>query len=270
MPGCQADRSIYIYAQKMPDSRTVSEDVADAPGSSSGLGPGFSGFLLHTCHDLKSSLRAIRLHAQIAAKEREAGEVANLGQHLDAIVEDSGKLELLANGLVSYAIACQIDESSLVTVPAEVMLRTVLARLGHELSQNGAEVTYVPLPRIRCDPDRLQQVFENLVRNAIIHCGPTAPRLYIRAQEQGEMWLFSVRDNGPGIEAAYLASIFEPFKRLSGHRAAGPGLGLTICREIVERHGGQMWAESEAGAGLTVFFTLPGTPNTSVCATPGG
>ena len=145
------------------------------------------------------------------------------------------------------------------------MLRTVLARLDKELRSNDAKVSYDKLPRVSGDPDRLMQVFENLLRNALHHRGEAPPRIHITAEKQAEGWLFAVRDNGPGVEADYLESIFRPFERLHGRQRPGPGLGLAVCRAIVERHGGRIWAESQAGAGSTFFFTLPRTSSLRPC-----
>lgn len=214
-------------------------------------------FLLHLSHDLRASLRAIRVNSEMLAKEWAAGDTAHVAQHLSVIVADSVKIEALANGLAGYSIASQIHPCSFVLVSIEVLIRKVLARLGRELKENGAVVTYDPLPRLRCEPDWIGQLFENLLRNALVHRHAPAPRVHVSAIEQGEGWLFGVRDNGPGIEAAYLERIFEPFERLRGQQAPGPGLGLAICRKVVERHGGKMWAESQVGSGATLFFTLP-------------
>lgn len=244
----------------MPQSGPAGEGGPEPGRDPRAPGPEISHFLLHACHDLKASLRTIRVHAEMLVKDREAGETANFDRHLSAIVADTGKLELLANGLAGYSIACQIDPGSFVLIPMDVILRVELAKLSQELRESGAEVTYDALPRIRSDPDRLQQLFESLLHNALIHRGSAAPRVHISAEKHAEIWLFGVRDNGPGIEPAYLERIFEPFERLRGKQAPGPGLGLAICREIVGKHGGRMWAESEPGKGATFFFTLPGEP----------
>jgi signal transduction histidine kinase len=213
---------------------------------------------LHLSHDLKSSLRAIRVHAELFAKEWAAGETGDFVHHVRVIVDDTAKIESLANGLASYSIACQIETGSFVLVSMEVLLRKVLAKMAQELRENGGVVTYDPLPRIRCEPDRIGQLLENLVRNALVHRDSAASQVQISAEEQGDRWLFRVRDNGPGIESTYLERIFEPFERLRGKQAPGPGLGLTICRAIVKKHGGRMWAESEPGSGASFYFTLPG------------
>src|SRR5262249_23523320 len=104
---------------------------------------------------------------------------------------------------------------------------------------------------------QIGQLFENLIRNVLVHCDATPPKIHVTAESKGDCWIFSVRDNGCGIEPSQLERIFKPFERLRGHQAPGPGLGLAISREIVERHGGTMWAESQAGSGASFFFTLP-------------
>lgn len=214
--------------------------------------PDLAQFLLHTCHDVRSCLRAIRVHAEFIAK-------ASPDEHAARIIDGTSKLELLVNGLSSYSLACQIDRSLFVRTPLEVVLRAEIARMGKLIREHEATVTYDPLPRIECDPDRVPQLFENLIRNALAHRGECAPLVHFSAEEQEGRWLFSVRDNGPGIEPSYLDRIFQPFERLRGQQSAGPGLGLATCRKIVENHGGEMWAQSKLGAGSTFFFTLPCT-----------
>jgi light-regulated signal transduction histidine kinase (bacteriophytochrome) len=139
----------------------------------------------------------------------------------------------------------------------DVLLRAVLAKLDRALRDAGASVSYGNLPRILGNPDRLMQVFDILLRNAIEHRGQEPPQVHISAEQQPDGWVFAVRDNGRGIESVYLESIFTPFARLNGAEGAGAGLGLTICRAIVEGHGGKIWAESNAEGGSTFLFTLP-------------
>jgi len=216
-----------------------------------------SEFLLHACHDLRTALRAIRAHSDLLLKDRQAAQVAGLEERLAFIVDGARKIDRLTDGLASYSIGLQIQRGLFQSTPMNVLLRTVLAKLDRELRANDARVTCEELPRVAGDPDRLMEVFENLLQNALHHRGPLPPLIHITAERRAEEWLFAVRDNGPGVEAADLESIFRPFVRLHGKRNAGPGLGLAICRVIVERHGGRIWAESQAGAGAAFLFTLP-------------
>ena len=214
-----------------------------------------SEFLLRGCHDLRSPVRAIRAHADLIRKSARTPETADFDQRLDFIVDGVRKIDLLTAGLTSYSIALHIEQASFQPARMEVMLRTALARLDDELRTHGAEVTHGDLPGVSGNPDRLAEIFGNLLENALRHRAERSPRILITAERQAETWLFAVRDNGPGIDADYLERVFKPFERLRA--GEGPGLGLAICRTIVEKHGGKLWAESTPGTGSTFFFTLP-------------
>jgi two-component system, chemotaxis family, sensor kinase Cph1 len=224
-----------------------------------------SEFLLRACHDLRSSLRAIRAHAELVQKIVQADEASGLDRNFAFIADGARRIELLTDGLSGYSIALQIEETSFQPTRMDVMLRTALAKLDREMRERGAEVTSGELPQVSGKPDRLAQVLEILLVNALRHGGQSSPRIHVSAEKQAaeqqiEEWLFAVRDNGAGIDAAYLERIFKPFERLhAGHagKDESVGMGLTICRAIVERHGGRLWAEATPGTGSTFYFTLP-------------
>jgi light-regulated signal transduction histidine kinase (bacteriophytochrome) len=178
-------------------------------------------------------------------------------ERLASIVAGSQKIERLADGIAGYSIALQIEKGAFQLTPLEVLLRMVLAKLDSEIRANDASVTYEKLPRVNGDASQLTALFENLLQNALRHRAQAAPAIQVTSQKRGEEWLFAVRDNGPGVEAAYLKTMFEPFVRLHGRKHAGAGMGLAICRVILERHGGRIWAESKAQGGTALFFTLP-------------
>lgn len=216
-----------------------------------------SEFLLRACHDLRTPLRSIRANAELLLRSSRTTEISDFEKRLGFIVNGARRIELLADGLASYSLALQIERGEFQSTRMDVLLRAVLAKLDKELREGGANVSYGHLPRIPGNPDRLMQVFENLVRNAVHYRSQAPPLIHITAARRAQEWLFAVCDNGRGIEAAYLEKIFKPFERLNGTESSGPGLGLTICRAIVERHGGRIWAESNAGGGTTFLFTLP-------------
>ena len=216
-----------------------------------------SEFLLRACHDLRTSARAVRTNAELFLKDAGAPRDSGFERRLGFMVEGARRIDLLLDGLAGYSVALQTDAASFQATRMDVLLRLVLTKLDKELRECRAEVTYEELPAVTGNPDRLMQVFENLLRNALAYRGQAAPRIHISAARETEDWLFSVRDNGPGIEAAFLESIFTPFERLPDKEGWGAGMGLAICRAIVERHGGRIWAESPAEGGATLSFTLP-------------
>jgi light-regulated signal transduction histidine kinase (bacteriophytochrome) len=215
-------------------------------------------FLLRACHDLRSAARGVRTHAELLLKDTAAtpGTPA-FTERLGFVVQGARKTDAVVDGMVAYAVALQTHAESFQSTRMDVLLRGVLARLNKELLAADAEVVYGKLPTVTGDPDRLMQVWESLLRNALVHRGRAAPHIEINASPHEDDWLLSVRDNGPGVEAALLERIFVPFERLDSGPRQGAGLGLAICRAIIERHGGHIWAESQPEGGATFYFTLP-------------
>jgi light-regulated signal transduction histidine kinase (bacteriophytochrome) len=133
----------------------------------------------------------------------------------------------------------------------------VLRGLTDWIRQNDARITHDPLPMVRADARQLAQILWHLVHNAIKFHGPAQPQVHIGAARRDGHWQFHVRDNGIGIEPQYAERVFGVFQRLHGADAyPGTGIGLALCKKIVERHGGRIWVESELGAGATFYFTL--------------
>lgn len=211
-------------------------------------------FLLRLCHEIRSPLRAVRAHTELLlhnAGKEEQGSNASAG----FVVAGAKRLELLADGLARYFIAMQLEPSSFQLIDAGVLLRLALARMQNELRESASEVSYADLPKVTGNAERLSDVFEYLVLNAIRHSGREATRVRIGCEEGDKEVQFQVEDDGSGFEEAYLETVFEPFMRLHQTKHQGPGLGLSICRAILERHNGRIWAESNGGG--RVRFTLP-------------
>jgi len=140
----------------------------------------------------------------------------------------------------------------------EAVLEQAVRDLRLTIAESGAIVTHDPLPTVVTVPGQLKQVIENLLSNAVKFRGPAPPRIHLAARRHGTEWVFAVRDNGIGLDPQYAHRIFQMFQRLHTRREyPGTGIGLAICKRIVERHGGRIWVESEPGQGATFYFTLP-------------
>jgi len=139
----------------------------------------------------------------------------------------------------------------------EAVLSQALLLTDRQIIQQGATVSHDPLPAVMGDFGILTKVLHHLMRNAIEYCEAARPSVHISCRRQDLEWVFSVRDNGPGIEPAFQGRLFGAFQRLHGREHPGNGLGLAFCKKAIERHGGRMWIESAEGAGSTFFFTLP-------------
>jgi len=175
-------------------------------------------------------------------------------------VEGARRLQQLISDLLNYS---RVGTRGLPFGQADCnqVLKDVLDHLGRTIRENEAVITYDPLPTVWGDRTQLAQLFQNLIGNAIKFRGDKPPRIHVSALRVDGQWQLSVRDNGIGMEPQYFHRIFTVFRRLhSRDRYPGTGIGLAICKKIVERHGGRIWVESELGNGSIFYFTLPGEP----------
>lgn len=139
----------------------------------------------------------------------------------------------------------------------EAVLCQALLLLDKQITESGVSVTHDPLPSVCGDFALITNVLRHLIRNAIEYRATTSPRVHISARRVELDWVFSVADNGPGIEPAFQGRVFGVFKRLHGKEHPGSGLGLAFCKKAIESQGGRIWMESTPGAGSTFYFTLP-------------
>lgn len=171
-------------------------------------------------------------------------------------VDGGTRMQGMINGLLSFS-RVESRSKPRELVDAEAILKDTLANLEVIIAENNADVIYDPLPSVMFDPSQLLQIFQNLIVNAIKFRGEETPRIYLAAEKKGREWIFSVKDNGIGIDPLYKDKVFILFQRLGGVKYGGSGVGLSVCKRIVERHGGRIWFESELGKGTTFYFTVP-------------
>jgi PAS domain S-box-containing protein len=215
-------------------------------------------------HDLQEPLRAVAGCVQLLQENYQNKLDASAHELIAHAVDGATRMQTLINDLLAYA-RVDTQDKPLQETDCAVILKGVLANLSVAIQDSGAVVTYDPLPTLLADPTQLAQVFQNLLSNALKFRGERPPAIHIGVEHREGEWVFAVRDNGIGIEPRYFERIFGIFQRLHTRRTyPGTGIGLAICKKIVERHGGRMWVASTPGQGATFFFTLPDRGGVSV------
>lgn len=216
-------------------------------------------------HDLKEPLRKIQNFADRIVADRETALSSNSAAHLEKIIKSAGRAAAMIEGILKYSTV-DADVSMVDAVDLNEVLKAGLTDLELQLHQKGAYVETGPLPTVQGSPVLLSQLFYNLLNNALkFSKAGTPPRIEISATLHADHVIVMVSDNGIGFDQQDAASIFETFIRLNPKsRYEGTGLGLSLCRKIVERHGGSIWAEGALGKGATFFVKLPlGSPRMS-------
>lgn len=209
-------------------------------------------------HDLKEPLRTISSYAQLLER-RYGSQLEERGQrYLNHILNSAHRSQALIKDLFTYA---QLDSRGIEIVPVDLnhLLDEVLGILSEPIDNQGARIVYGSLPTVSADFSQLSQVFQNLLSNSLKFCPiDIAPYIEITAEQQSQHWLISVKDNGIGIDPKYQERIFSVFQRLHlKEEFEGTGIGLSICKKVVEQHRGQIWVESTLGKGANFCFTLP-------------
>ena len=213
-------------------------------------------FSYRVAHDLREPLRTITVYSELLAGGGKEETDPNTAKLLGFIGSAAERMRAFIDGLLEYSQAANA-QTDFTTFECEPMVVRVIANLHAAIEQSGARITYDDLPAVVGDI-RLEYVFQNLIGNAIKYGRKgVPPEIHLSARQAGGDWLFSVQDNGVGIEPQYLDTVFEVFRRLHGQEVPGNGIGLALSRKIVEAHGGKIWIESQPGVGSTFYFTIP-------------
>jgi chemotaxis family two-component system sensor kinase Cph1 len=207
-------------------------------------------------HDLQEPLRMVASYTQLLQRRYQGQLDADADEFIAFAVDGATRMQRLINELLAYSRVGSQGEP-FVEADLEPVLDGVLEMLKLAIADSNATVTHDAMPTLACDPTQIGQVFQNLIANAIKFRRDDPPRIHIGVEASDDEWVFSVRDNGLGIEPEYFDRIFVIFQRLQSRTDyPGTGMGLAICKRIVERHGGRTWVESEEGVGSTFYFTL--------------
>jgi PAS domain S-box-containing protein len=214
-------------------------------------------FAYSASHDLQEPLRMVATYSELLKREF-GGQLGPAGdEYIRYTIQGALRMEQLLGDLRAYTLASSAAQEPTEDIEAGPLLDNALAALETVIKDNDATITRTVLPRVRMHEFQLEQVFQNLIGNAIRYRSSEPPRIHVAAEKRDKEWLFSVRDNGIGIDPQYKEQIFELFKRLHSTAAyPGTGMGLAICHRIVERAGGRIWVESGLGRGATFFFTV--------------
>lgn len=258
-----------VHAKKIPilDSDGVpryllgiSEDITDRKRAEEELirsNQDLQQFAYVASHDLQEPLRNVVNCLEMLEKKHKSQLDVNAQEYISYAVEGATRMKALIQDLLEYS-RVGTRGRRLQTTDCEQILKRAVNNLQPAISEAGASVTHDRLPIVVADEAQLLQVFQNLIANAIKFRGDKPPHVHVSAIKSNNEWIFSVKDNGIGIESEYLERIFVIFQRL--HKRArydGTGIGLAIAKKVVERHRGGMWVESEVGVGSTFHFTLP-------------
>ncbi len=208
-------------------------------------------------HDLREPLRMITSYLQLIEKNYKGRLDKEADEFIGYATEGAINIRDLINDLLIYSRVGTLAES-FKPVDSEDVLSRALINLKLVIQENKAVVTHGPLPIVIADSTQLAQLFQNLIDNAVKFRGKEAPRVHISCQRDNANWVFSVQDNGIGIAPEYFSRIFQIFQRLHARREyRGTGIGLAVCKRIVERNGGKIWVESAPRKGANFFFTIP-------------
>jgi PAS domain S-box-containing protein len=231
----------------------IRSDVRDLARSNSEL----ERFAYVCSHDLQEPLRTIGGFVQLLERRYRDRLDDTAERWISYSVDGVKRMQQLISDLLAYSRVTRGNHQA-APVDTTIMISCVLRNLRAAIAESGAEVTYDPLPGITGNAPQIVQLFQNLIGNAIKFRSEAPPRVHLSAQPHPDGWLFSVKDNGIGIDPKDGARIFDIFQRLHERTEyPGTGIGLAICQKIVEAHGGRIWVESQPGSGAVFYFTIP-------------
>jgi signal transduction histidine kinase len=246
--------SLYrMDTQRLHAERELRDTAAKLKRSNADL----EQFAYVASHDLKEPLRAISGSVQVLQDRYGPLLPDDAEEFVRHTVDGANRMQTLIDDLLTYS-RLTTREAPLEPTDTGEILQESIANLTTAIREARAVITFDPLPVVKGDRTQLVQVFQNLLSNALKYRSERTPKVHVSCEQRPDEWLFSVRDNGIGISPQYQDKIFKIFQRLHTRQEyAGTGIGLAVCKKVVERHGGRIWVESEPEEGSTFFFTIP-------------
>jgi two-component system CheB/CheR fusion protein len=249
-PNAQA-RTILLAIEDATDRRQAEEALRTTNAE-------LQHFAYALTHDLQEPLRMVVNFTELLGRDY-AGK---LGEEADKLisysVEGALRIEALLKALLAYWEVTEREQDSFALIDCGAVLAKTLLNLQAAIAQSSAIITSGPLPTVVAEEVSLMQLFQNLISNSIKYRREETPRIHVSAERDAGGWLFAVQDNGIGIDPHDTDRVFGMFKRLHGGDIPGTGIGLALCKKVVERQGGRIWVKSEKGRGTTFKFTIPG------------
>jgi len=253
-----AGEFIYAAARDITENRKVEDRIQRYTEDLQRSNKELEQFAYIASHDLQEPLRSVSSFSQLLARRYQGRLDSDADEFIGFIVTGVTRMQTLINDLLAYS-RVGTRGKPFAPVSCEAMVQAARENLEAAFVESGAVVTHDPLPTVPGDSTQLVQLFQNLFSNSIkFRRLEEAPHIHVSAVRQQGVWRLSVGDNGVGIDPEFFQRVFIIFQRLHGREEyPGTGIGLALCKKIVERHGGRMWVESGSGKGSTFFFTIP-------------
>jgi PAS domain S-box-containing protein len=252
------DDGLSVFYQDITKRKETEEAVRRTNAALRVANADLEQFAYAASHDLREPLRTVSIYGDLL-KQTYAGKFdSKADAMIGYCVDGARRMNALIDGYVAYMQASSDSGITLEAVSLESALIEVLLNLAAAIAETGATISRDPMPSVRVAPVHAQQLFQNLIGNALKYRSAAPPVIHVGARKASMGWIFSVQDNGIGIAPEYHETVFEIGKRLhTSSDYQGTGIGLAICKKLVERYGGRLWVESEVGKGSTFFFSLP-------------
>jgi light-regulated signal transduction histidine kinase (bacteriophytochrome) len=251
-PSCQIGQIVDISHRK-EDEKKLRHYATVLDQSNRDL----QDFAYVASHDLQEPLRMVKSYLELLSRRYHNQIDSDADQFISFALDGATRMQQLVSGLLAYA---RVGTQSEVvhTINSAASLEAACANLHMAITESGAEITVDSLPRLEADGLMMTQLFQNLIANSIKFRSQDPPRIHVGVQDTGEGWQFRVSDNGIGLPPHFASRAFQIFQRLHSHsKYPGAGLGLAICKRIVEWHGGEIRVESQPGQGSTFIFDIP-------------